>query len=1101
MTNQLRKLSGWLLAAIFAVSTSMAQLPTATISGTVKDASGATIPGATVTVISTETGQTRTAPAGNDGSFRFPALSVGTYDIRAEQTGFQSKIQQGLRIAVGDEAVLSISLEVGSVTESVSVTAEAPIVNTTSGSLGNLVSAETIANLPLDGRNFNDLTLLQPGVAENRGTSTGGTLNGAQFSSNGAPTRSNLFTIDGTVMNDLHNSGASSSNENSLGVEGIREYKVVTNSFSAEYGLTMGSQVTIVTKSGTNQWHGSALEFLRNSALDARNWPDRQLKPTDPRNPAFRRNNFGGSIGGPIKQDKTFFFTTYEGLRQARGITDVYGVPTEEAKSQGILRNQAGVVTQTVAIAPSVVPYLAFWPTANGPSTGAGIAEYSRAITDVQKEEYGQSRLDHNLSSSDSFFGRYTINDSNDQRPGMLEQVFAEFPTRNQYLTLSDNHIFSPSLLGTFRASFSRTHSTALSTIDLPANLAFQPGKPMGPLGITSVSSYSGPPGTTPVELNQRIFSYSGDMFLTKGSHALKFGTLINSYRQHMYNDGGNNPRGSWTFPSLAAFLTAAPTQFAVLTPGSTSVRTYAFKTFGFYLQDDYRMTPTLTFNLGLRYEFTNQPNEIRGKNAAFVDLTRDTTVTIGAPAILNPSKKNISPRFGFAWDVQGNGMTSVRGGFGLLYDVGVFGTALFVGSSGTPPLASISTVLANQGLVFGPFPVIPAGLAGRELRTVDHHLQQPHLLSYNLTIERQMPGSVGLTVAYAGSRGINLMQTKEGNPTYPTGEYVNGTCVARTASSPAFDPAAANKCWTAATTRANRVNPNWDTTEFKTAGANSWYGSLQTTFQKRFSRGMQFQSSYTWGHALDDTQSQLGVDNSLTSNNFGDDPFNRKHDKGSSGFDQRHGYRVSGIYQLPIKASGMAGKLANGWTVSSSLTWSSGFPFDATTATQRSRSQTGGANGGMKRAFLVPGTNHADITRGTSAGCNIVNTAGVVQAVIPAGAKLGTPDLFFNPCAYTSASDGNPVSTQGLLGTAGRAIIFGPNFSVINLSFVKDNTIPMLGESGKLQFRAEVFNLPNHPSFGIPSRTVDSGAVATRQITSTFSKSREVQFALKLIF
>jgi hypothetical protein len=1060
-----------------------AQLPTATISGIVKDSSGAVIPGVSVTVTNAETGTSRSGQTGSDGSYRFPALQVGTYDVRAEHPGFQAKLQRGLRVAVGEEAALNFTLDVGAVTETVSVTAEAPIVNTTSGTLGSLVSGETIANLPLDGRNYNDLTLLQTGVSENRAASTGGTLNGIQFSSNGAPTRSNLFTIDGTIMNDLHNTGASSSNENTLGVEGIREYRVVTNAFSAEYGLNMGSQVTLVTKNGTNELHGSLLEFLRNSALDARNWtdiPDKQ---------AFRRNNFGGSLGGPLRVDRAFYFLTYEGLRQSRGITEALTIPSLAARQDG------GLVP---TIAASARPYLAFWPSPNGEDLGQGLARFYNPIADVQREDYGQARVDYTLSGADSLFGRFTINDSNDSRPGMIPEVASNFPTRNQWYTVSDNHIFSPLLLGTFRASFSRTHSTAVSSIDLPANLAFKQGQPMGGLGITGVDGYSTAPGTTPVELNQRITSFSGDMFYTLRTHSLKFGTLLNFYRQYMSNNGGNSPRGNWTFPSLTAFLTAAPTQFTVLTPGSSADRTYEYQTVGFYLQDDWRVKPTLTLNLGVRYEIATTPEEIHGDGAAVRDMIIDPAVTPGQPFI-NPSKKNISPRFGFAWDVHGNGMTSVRGGFGLLYDVGTFGTALFIGASATPPLSTVSNVTPAQGLVFGPFPVIPTANAGRELRTVDYHLQQPHLASYNLTVERQLSSDMGLTVAYAGSRGINIMQTREGNPTIPLGVVSGTVCDSRVATPPAS--VTGPKCWRGsgatdaspagtATGIDPRMNPAWNTVEFKTAGASSWYSSLQVTVLKRFSQGFQFQSSYTWGHAIDTTQSQIGVDNSLTSNNYGDDPSNPNHDKGSSSFDQRLGWRVSGIYRFPANLTGGWGTIGNGWSLSSSLTWNSGFPFDPNSSTQRSRSLTGGTNGGQRRGDLVAGVDHGDITRGGSLGCTL-GTGATAQTIAP-GTALGTPQRFYDPCAIA-------LPNLGFLGNAGRSIIYGPNFSIMSLSLVKDTPLPVLGESGSIQFRTELFNLLNHPSLGIPSRTFN--LTTAGQITSTLSKSREVQFALRLVF
>ncbi len=1077
------RFSAVVLLFLFLLVSAQAQLPTATISGVVKDATGAVVPGVSVTATNVERGLARTVMSVEDGSYRFSALPVGTYDIRAENPGFQTKVEQGLVLTVGAEAVLNIVLQVGAAGEAVSVTAEAPIVNTTSGTLGSLVTGEILSNLPLDGRNYNDLTLLQTGVAENRAASTAGTLNGIQFSANGAPVRSNLFTIDGTIMNDLHNTGAASSNENSLGVEGIREYRVVTNSFSAEYGLNMGSQVTLVTKSGSNEIHGSIFDFLRNSALDARNWTDRDVKPP------FRRNNFGFSLGGPIRRDKVFYFLTYEGLRQARTTTDLYTIPSLAARQNG------GLVP---AITASVRPYLDFWPAPNGENLGGGLARFSKGNTETQSEDYGQARADYNIRNSDSLFGRMTINNSNDLKQGMISTVFSEFPTRNEYYTLSESHIFRPELLGTFRTSFSRTHSTAVSTIDLPSSLAFKPGQPMGGLGITGVDGYSSAPGTTPVELNQRIISASGDIFYTRGAHSLKLGTLLNFYRQFMSNNGGNSPRGNWTFANLAAFLTASPTQFTVLTPGSSSDRTYDYQTIGLYLQDDWKAARNLTLNLGLRYEMATTPVEIHGDGAAVRDIVHDAAVTKGAPFI-NPSKRNFSPRLGFAWDVGGKGRTSLRGGAGLLYDVGIFGTALFIGASATPPLSSVSNVTPANGLVFGPYPFVPPELAGRELRTVDYHLKQPRLYSYNLTAEHQFPGQIGMTLSYAGSRGIHLMQTREGNPTIPLGVVRGSICDSRVPTVP--ESVTGPKCWRGAdATNANpsgtatgidpRVNPAWNTIEYKTAAGDSWYNSMQLTVVRRFSQGLQFQTSYTWGHALDTTQSQIGVDNSVTSNNFGDDPLDLRHDKGSAEFDQRHGWRVGALYRFPSKGTGPLANLAKGWWISGSMTWNGGFPFDPNTSTQRSRSLTGGNNGGIKRGDLVPGIKHENLTRGGSIGCTL--GTGPTARVIAPGTPLGTPQLFYDACAFA-------LPALGFNGNAGRSIVYGPNFNNASFALVKDTPLPKLGESGSLQFRTEMFNVFNHPSLGVPSRTFN--LTTAGQITSTFSRSREIQFALKVLF
>ena len=1107
-----------------------AQLPTATIAGVVKDSSGAVIPGVSVTVTNSETGQTRSGQTSNDGAYRFPALQVGTYDVRAEHPGFQVRVQQGQRISVGDEAVLNFTLEVGAVTETVSVTAEAPIVNTTSGTLGSLVNSETITDLPLDGRNWNDLTLLQVGVNQLRQSDTSGTLNGTQFSANGAPVRSNLFTIDGTIMNDAHGVGGASGNENTLGVEAIREYKVATNAFSAEYGMTMGSQISLVTKSGTNQFHGAIFEYLRNNALDARDWDD------IPKKPPFRRNNFGGAVGGPIRQDKAFFFFTYEGLRQSRGSTTSATVPTDEARVDGAFVQSLGVPNGQIA--SSVKPYLAFFPRPNDLgdtlAVSKGIGRYFYTLRPKQTEHYVQGRIDYTLSGSDTIFGRYSIQDSKDHRDAMAPEITSDYPTRNQYVTLSDNHIFSPVLLGTFRGSFSRTHSTAIYNGEFPEDLAFQRGQPVGSLGVTGLTNPTNVSGTTslPVDLNQRIFSYSADMFYTLSRHSLKFGVLTNFYRQFLYNDGGNSPRGSWSFGGLAEFLSARPTQFSMKTPGSITSRTFEYKTWGFYVQDDFRIVPTLTLNLGLRYEFQTEVAEIRGNGAALRDVIADAAVTVKDPVFINPSLKNFSPRVGFAWDVFGTGKTSVRGGGALLYDIGAYGTSLFIHASGTPPLSSITTISDTNSFgipvpAFGPFPfertTVPAQLAGRALRTIDYKLQQPHLLSYNLTVEHQLPMQIGLTAAYAGSRGMHLMQNQEGNPIYAGGTQQNGVCVDVKPNQPDLD-VLGPKCWlgtgVAVALREPRRNPAWDAIDMRLAEGDSWYNSLQVTVQKQLSRGLQFQSSYTWSHALDDSQGQLGVEGG---NNAGD-VTNRQYDKSSANFDLRHNWSFNSIYRLPIQYDGPLGKLANGWWLSGIVTWRSGDPINLSgNSTNRRRGAI------SSRPDLKPGVELADVTRGESIGCTLAGNTGVLNprpgtADIPAplntiapGTPVGTKDMFFDPCAFA-------IPALGYIGNLGRNALYGPNFRNLNLSVVKDTPLRMLGESGSIQFRAEFFNILNMVSWNNPSSTVFSpitadnsinvfnvdrcsciasriGANVPGRIESTSSRPREIQLALKIIF
>src|SRR5438128_8781123 len=353
------------------VTPAISQLPTATILGTVKDPTGAVIPGTSITAKSVETGLTRTGVSAEDGSYRLSALPVGAYEVRVELPGFRTELRSGLTLTVSQEAVVNFTLQAGAVEQTVVVTEDAPLVNTTSGALGGLVDEKKVAELPLNGRNFIDLTLLQPGITQHRGLGVAASTVGTWFSSNGAPLRSNNYLLDGALMSNLTNGTSAAQDGSTLGIEGVREYRVITNSFSAEYGMTMGSQVMVVTKSGTNTLHGSLFEYFRNSALDARNFFDYKTPASNRRLPAFTRNQFGGSVGGPIKKDKTFFFGVYEGLRQRFGVTTISN--TIGAGSHGpagaVITNtacpQLGPTVPSVTISPVTAPLLGLYPSPN----------------------------------------------------------------------------------------------------------------------------------------------------------------------------------------------------------------------------------------------------------------------------------------------------------------------------------------------------------------------------------------------------------------------------------------------------------------------------------------------------------------------------------------------------------------------------------------------------------------------------------------------------------------------------------------------------------------------------------------------------------------
>ena len=1031
-----RGLFSCLLLLGLETAVAFAQLPTATILGTVKDSSGAVIPQAAVSVRNVETGMTRTDRSGADGSYRFVALPVGSYEVRAEQAGFRTEVRSGVTLAVGQEAVVHFALQVGAIEQTVEVTGEAPLVNTTSGALGGLVGEQQVSDLPLNGRNYVNLTLLQPGVVQHRQNTISALGAGTWFSANGAPPRSNFYMLDGAPIVNAWGGTTSSATSTTLGIEGIREWRVVTNSFSAEYGMRMGSQMTIVSKGGTNSFHGSLFEYLRNSALDARNFFDYKTAVVAWRLPPYRRNQYGASAGGPLRTDKAFFFATYEGLKERLGLTNVLNVIPPADKVDG------GRVPQIHSL---IKPLLALYPDPNLSGN-----RYAFPTTQTSDENYGQVRGDYIFSTNDMVFARYTIDDAAGADPLEYPGIKRLRDSRMHFVTASNTHTFSPILLGTFRFSFSRSWLKVDSRSGISGpQYSFVPGQEIGVINIGGVTKL-GPDLQTPNGHRQNVYSWSGDLFYTKGRHSLKFGSLINRYAP-MFVQGGSTTYGNLTFTDLTTFLSARPSEVSAITPGSIRGRTYGFNTLGFYLHDDLRVKSNLTFNLGLRYEFQTDITEVNGHGSSLRDVQRDAAFTGGLP-FANPSLRNISPRFGFAWDVRGDGKTALRGGFGLLYDIGNWGSPLLITSVASPPLSTASTV-RNPASFSIPL-TFPPEAAGKSVRTMDYHIQQPHMLHYNLTVERQLPFDMAVSLAYGGSRGLNLIQSPAGNPTFPQ-IFPDG-----------------RPFWTG---REPRRNPNWDDITFITGAGNSWYNSLQFVLTKRLSQGLQFQSAYTWAKVIDEKTGHSGDDSGGSPQTIRD-PLHRKTQKGLADFNAAHTWRLNAIYRLPERSALGAfwGKMLNGWWMSGILTTQTGLPFTATLASNRSRSQLGAS-----------GVDHPDLNVGRK-NDNII---------------LGGPDRYFDPLAFS-------IPAAGFLGTAGRNILSGPGVANLDFSLVKDTALGFLGESGKLEFRAEFFNLLNRANFFRPNALVYAARVdgeaplaAAGRISRTDTTSRQIQLALKVLW
>lgn len=1048
--------------------TAVGQLPTGTILGAVKDSTGAVVPNCTVTVRNVDTGFTRTQKSEADGAYRFAALPVGTYEVRAEQMGFETEVRSSVSLAVGQEAVVNFSLQVGAVTQTVEVVGEAPLVNTTSGSLGTLVNSQQVTDLPLNGRNYIDLTLLQPGVTRQQITAPSLASAGQWMSINGAPLRSNYYVMDGAPMAQAGDATTASVSSSTLGIDGIREWRVITNSFGAEYGMRMGGQMTIVSKGGTNSFHGSAFEYMRNSALDARNFFDYETLASERRLPEFQRNQFGGSLGGPIKKDKMFFFGTYEQLRQRLGVTTVSTTLAPGCHGAGgtTITNAACPQlgsTPSVTVSPVIVPLLNLYALPNLPNNG-----FTYPYTAPTDEHYGMARWDYNISAKDSAFIRYTIDSTALGQPLEFPQFARQGTSTGQYVTASDSHTFSASMVGTFRYSFSKVtfHADTFESGNA-SGLYFVPGHVLGGLIVGGLTNIGG--GTqTPNGQQNNVDAYSADLYYTKGLHNFKFGTLVNHYSPQLLI-GGALVNGSLTFSNVASFLQAEANQFQARAPGAHLYREYYFTSWGFYFQDDFRVRPNLTLNLGLRYEIASTYREGNGFNSSLRDVIHDAQYTIGS-LFLNPSKRNIGPRFGFAWDVTGDGKTAVRGGFGKLYDVAEWGGSLsFIIGSQQPWSSSSIAAATNLQVPFIPITqipfVFPPGTFGGQAQTFDYHMRNPHMLSYNLALERQLPGSMALTVAYAGSRGLDLMGQPQADARLPTilpdGRYF----------------------WTGTEPL---VNPNWTQINYVTSAFNSWYNSLQVTVKKQLSKGLQFQSSYAWGKLIDERPGVTGGDTGGSAK-LATVFLPKSLDRGPADYNIAQSWRTTAIYRFPdvTALTGIAKGLLSGWWTSGILSLASGVPYTVTTGgTDRSRSAGAG-----NQPDLNLGRNHSNIISGTTAGCPGVAT----------GQKLGTPNLYYDPCAFS-------LEPNGFLGTEGRNSMTAPGLFNLDFSLVKDTPLRRLGEGGSIQFRVETFNILNRVNFSRPNLQVFSAPNATvlsnaGLITTTDNTSRQIQLALKILW
>jgi len=1035
------------LALLLALGATTARAETtSTLLGRVRDDRGGAVAGATVSAHHVESGLTRTGTTDAAGDFVLPALPVGPYDVRAEAQGFRPLVQRGVMLTVGESRVLRLSLQVGGASEEVTVSADLAGLNTRSGEMSYLVTPEMIETLPLNGRNYTDLALLQPGVLPFPHRDGGSIVaHGLGVSVNGQDPRANAYLLDGTLLNDFTNGPAGSAAGTALGLEMVREFRVQTNAYGAEYGRNAGGQFNVITKSGTNDFHGSAWEFHRNDALDSRNVFDTGEKPD------FRRNQFGLTVGGPLRKDRTFFFAGYEGLREALGRTISSVVPDENARL-GVLPDPANPGgTLTVPVNPAIRPYLDAYPLPNGQNLGGGLSEFTFPFDQRIDQDYFQARLDHNFGERDQVFLRYTYDRAEQRLPTDFPQFPRTFGSRNQFLTGEYRRVLSAATFGTVRLGWSRTRigQEVEANVDLAP---FVPGRPsMGDIDVGGMPRF-GPQSSAGVQLGQDVFSLAGDVAHSRGRHLLKTGLLVERYRDQEFNPTFS--LGIYTFPSLATFLRNTPQRFIGLTPEGDLNREWTFTLLGLYAQDDFRVTRDLTLNAGLRYEFTTLPEEAQGRDVNLPDLTAPA-VTVG-PLYENPTLSNFSPRVGFAWDVAGRGSTVVRGGYGLYYNTNSQQNLIVTITN--PPFTP-RPVIANPS-----FPSPDFGRAGAlSIRPVQFDLESPRVHVWNLAVQRELPLRTVLTVGYAGARGRHLLRNTDANTAVPQ-VRADGTL---------FFPAGGP-----------RQNTAFSAIELKTSDGQSWYDALVTELRRSSKDGLAFQVSYTLARNEDTTQASTffsDATNATVSFFPEAGPGGADYNRGTADFHAKHNLVANLTWRLPLarESHGLAKALLGDWQLAVIGQYRSGPPLTAFIQANRSRSLWSPSQGpgiGFDRPNLAPGRSADD-------------------------AVTGDPDHWFDPTAFQ-------LQPAGEMGNLKRGALTGPDLKVVDLALVKRVPMSRLGPAGAMELRVEAFNVFNRANYGIPALIAFAGVAPTEAPVPTFGRirttttpARQVQLGLRVVF
>ena len=1072
-----------------------AQLAGATLTGIITDKSGAVVVDAKVQIKNTDNGQVREVTTNATGLYSAPNLPPGPYEVKVTAMGFTAAVQKGIVLNVGMEQALNITLQVGQVTEVVEVSVLTPAIETTSSTVGATVEQKTVVELPLNGRDWTQLATLQPGVISVRAqASTGATANrgnrgfGDQLADSGHRPNENTYRVDGININDYSNGAPGSVLGASLGVDAIQEFSVVTTDYTAEYGRTSGAVINAITKSGTNQVHGSGYFFDRDKVFDARNYFD------GPTIPPFRRTQFGGSIGAPIRKDKTFIFGDYEGVRQGQSLSFQDNILSPAALAGNLCSIPNGTCTpHSVVIDSKVAPFLPLWQPVRGANTGipqGGNGDIDTFLTSgikVLNENYFTVRGDHSISEKDSLNGTFFYDKSPQTNPDSLDNTIHQVFTERHTLALTETHIVNSALGNTFR--FGYTHvtglvnspvsainpvaaDTSLCTVCTPSPL------PAALIQVDGLTAAGGLGNLSYFGHHYNSFQANDDLFLTESNHALRFGFAFERLQYNVLSKVRGN--GNFVFTTLNGstasgienFLTNKPASVLLLSPSIRKESQSRDSLFGVYVQDDWRVRPRFTVNLGLRYEMLANPTEANNGFGFLSNFYTGTTTPFKNLFANNPTTRNFDPRLGFVWDPTGSGKTAIRGGIGI-FSILPLPYVYTIGDSLTLPfsLQTSSGTPANP-LPQGSFPVIPSSVSfgnSAGSRFIERSPKRSFASNWNLNVQRELTSKVAVMVGYVGSRTIhNATTADDANQVVPP--QVNGVftwpCGVTRPGNAFCGPLGTNP----------RANPNVGFIRPIFFSGSSSYEGFQSQVRLINVKSLQAQLAYTYSSCKDEgSGAQLGdpFQNSLTSLMW----FDKAHRLGACDFDIRHNLVVNYIYTLPTPKWGGAAKwIAGGWQLGGITTASTGVPF----------------------TLILPGD---------PLGQNYTDSGFDYPNRVPGCNPITGEKAYINNACFVLAPN---VNGGIVLGNNGRNSLYGPKYFDLDFSVFKNTHIT---ERFNVQFRVEFFNLLNHTNWQAPldnnaftsvnlASGPDSGTVSgAGLIDATNGTSRQIQLGLKLTF